>query len=190
MTSHAEECPSSLPTDYSSSQLKACIEEISTLKSQIATITERLDALPSTPPAPVTPSIPAGVVAAFDLQAGCPAGWAPYTRANGRTIVGAINSGTGEAPNFKHEVRDKRLYHYNERHGQERVTLSVNEMPAHNHDIRRKGSDTAIINPGFGSSLGVTGTIGPTETGEKGGGASHNNMPPYVALYYCRKVAE
>jgi hypothetical protein len=59
--------------------------------------------------------VPAGAVMAFDLDA-CPAGWAPYVPARGRTVVGVdtgLTRGTAVGNNS--------------------VTLSVDNMPAHTH---------------------------------------------------------
>jgi len=64
-------------------------------------------------------------------------------------------------------------------------TLTVAEMPAHNHDIlaaAAAGGTTGRYAPG-----GATGTNNTTIIANKGGGAAHNNMPPYVVLNYIIK---
>lgn len=65
--------------------------------------------------------------------------------------------------------------------GTETVTLSVDEMPSHNHITGNSLSSLAVM-PGEGPVL-VPNPL-PTTTQNAGGGGSHNNMPPYMALRY------
>lgn len=79
--------------------------------------------------------------------------------------------------------------------GQAQVTLSSDEMPAHNHttDPHAHSEITAvatIINGGLEApaasatpSVGVTGTASPS-TNNTGGSAAHDNVQPFVALKY------
>ena len=70
----------------------------------------------------------------------------------------------------------------------EKHTLTSDEMPSHNHPIRRTSS-----NSGDGNFIDVKATGSPnnmgTGTGTKaaGKGKAHNNMPPYIALFFCVK---
>ena len=63
--------------------------------------------------------------------------------------------------------------------------LTVNEMPSHSH--------TVLADNVPGSSTGVqtlfSGASGSFDTSWTGGGAAHNNMPPYLAVYAWRRVA-
>ncbi|MDD3096013.1 MAG: hypothetical protein PHD63_07215 [Candidatus Marinimicrobia bacterium] len=62
-------------------------------------------------------------------------------------------------------------------------TLTTNEMPAHTHSITIAGGD-GFLN--WGAKRGeYESTSGTNSTG---GGAAHNNLPPYHALYYIMKT--
>lgn len=69
--------------------------------------------------------------------------------------------------------------------GEATHTLTVTEMPSHNHSY-----------PYLVAASGTGGTNrryiqnGETaNTGSKGGGAAHNNMPPYLAVYVWKRTA-
>lgn len=72
--------------------------------------------------------------------------------------------------------------------GEETHTLTVKEMPEHNHE-------TFLYSAGSGSnkliqySVGLS-MISSVVTTNKGGSQPHNNMPPYYALCYIIKTAE
>jgi len=87
--------------------------------------------------------------------------------------------------------------------GEEKHTLTAQESPPHKHDISlsygpQSGSATQCLlkNPSEGSAVtkttesamgdpttAVPGTTTPTAA------APHNNMPPYVAVYYLRRTS-
>lgn len=69
--------------------------------------------------------------------------------------------------------------------GEATHTLTVNEMPAHSHNIRISFSGGTIetsSEPGYdrGNSVSTT---------SSGGNAAHNNMPPYLAVYVWKRTA-
>ena len=81
--------------------------------------------------------------------------------------------------------------------GQERVTLSINEIPSHNHKSAdgKNFCTSTYCNTGVSSN----GTYNVwkydddtknryKETAYTGGGNSHENMPPYIAAYCWRRV--
>lgn len=74
--------------------------------------------------------------------------------------------------------------------GEATHTLTVEEMPAHSHDVElginwSSGPNTYLVqytheSSGSGRYLGTHNT---------GGGQSHNNMPPYQVVYMWRRLA-
>ncbi|MEW7009929.1 hypothetical protein [Lentilitoribacter sp. EG35] len=146
-------------------------------------------------------SVPEGAVVAFNIRAGCPDGWNPYERASGRTIVGALYSGTEDRPYLEHEILDASNYHFDERRGEERIALGPENMANHSHEFRgnaitMSGKGTVHgynqnARPALGSTADVNTDlpISGTVMSEVNGGEKFSTMPPYVALYYCEKVA-
>lgn len=82
--------------------------------------------------------------------------------------------------------------------GEATHTLTINEMPTHNHDVRtasgtKLGYGAGV--PGFGRLIsdgnGFIGdnVSGQYMTGDIGGGQAHNNMPPYLVVYMWKRTA-
>ena len=79
--------------------------------------------------------------------------------------------------------------------GEETHTLTVDEMPSHNHV--RGTYNTATEASGYGLSAGtgfqnraqVNGSNSGNTTGYSGGSKPHNNMPPYQAFYIWKRIA-
>ena len=70
--------------------------------------------------------------------------------------------------------------------GEAAHTLTVDEMPAHSHSVPyMPGYDTGT------EWVGQNGTAASQtrSTDINGGGAAHNNMPPYLAVYMWKRVA-
>ncbi len=69
--------------------------------------------------------------------------------------------------------------------GSDRVTLTTNQMPAHNHPPA-SGTSPSFANIVASGGTAAVGTgsniLTNTTTGNTGGGASHENMMPYVVL--------
>ncbi|KMW56652.1 Phage tail fiber protein [Candidatus Rhodobacter oscarellae] len=133
--------------------------------------------------------IPVGMVAAFlPGEFGsrvCPEGWRQFSEANGRFILGAREN--------KYEPGD--------RGGEESVKLTPEQMPSHVHKVGWSSS-------GVLHTITLNGTRGDVPddrqyridfeaeggqagrnllTDQVGGNQPHNNMPPYIALYFCKK---
>jgi hypothetical protein len=119
----------------------------------------------------VNPAVPRGAVLAFNLDA-CPFGWSEFKEGGGRFIVGA-----GDHPNAPIQV-----YKLGATGGQEKVGLTLEEMPKHSHSYSYLGSRPG----GCGlEGCGWEQALVNAETSEKGAGKPHDNLPPYVALTYC-----
>ena len=129
-------------------------------------------------------TIPRGGVVAFDLPDGCPAGWLNFAEGAGKTVVGSGGP-----------------YGYRSMGGTEMVVLTVGEMPSHSHVVvgttegGRRVDEWGHTVSGNGSSLRldaddgppfgeITGTLSALAEGE---GQPHENRPPYIALYLCKK---
>ena len=73
--------------------------------------------------------------------------------------------------------------------GADSVTLTVAQIPAHNHPIQirtGKDDDNFSFNQGFSSDAPTSG--GTYNSNSTGGGQSHENRPPYYALAFIMKT--
>ena len=72
--------------------------------------------------------------------------------------------------------------------GEKEHTLTVQEMPSHNHgraDVR------GGTNQYFDASMSVAASLGGTVAGNfaQGGGQAHNNLQPYITCYMYKRIA-
>ena len=153
--------------------------------------------------------LPRAAVVAFDRddleQDRCPAGWRPFKNARARVIVGAGDPG-GSPGKLGFDENAQRLTHYvlGQHGGSEVQTLKIGEMPNHLHMNERRfaflrASGENVVDLG---SLPVRKVVRGTakytdmlqsesakfyDTKTAGEGNPHNNMPPFIALYFCKK---
>jgi len=77
-------------------------------------------------------------------------------------------------------------YDVNDTGGSESVTLTINQIPAHTHNINL--AVRAFYQEPRNFGVGTDGSANNSEdTGSTGGGQSHENRPPYYALCYIMK---
>lgn len=136
-----------------------------------------------------TDPFPEGTVLMWD-GAAYPSGWCEFWQMNGRFPV-CVNSGLDNSVVVDNNLQQK--YAIGDRGGEKEVTLSIEEMPSHNHiikiDASRKGAaslndpDDNYQNPtNYNELRYFSKFIRPAGAGEK-----HNNLPPYRALHFIIK---
>lgn len=90
---------------------------------------------------------------------------------SGRFVVG-YNGADSDFDKIKHSG------------GQKTVTLTVDEIPSHSHDVNYR-SENRAGDSGQSSELQPEGNQKQVEaTTQTGGGGAHNNLPPYYVLAY------
>lgn len=72
-----------------------------------------------------------------------------------------------------------------EQAGEERVTLTVEEIPPHTHTIHY---GIAADKPGWAATVMSDATYESPIANATGGGRSHNNMPPYLSVCMWKRV--
>ena len=143
------------------------------------------------------PTIPDGAVVAFLSPCKEFDGWEGYADGAGKFLLGAGKGvlrprGPHKPPSSPSEISLSEIK-LGDQGGQEAHTLTIPEMPEHNHD---NGSGMYLVQ--------ITGRYTKTATDSKGkdeidirhgfkmkpagGGQPHNNMPPYIALHFCQKT--
>lgn len=154
-----------------------------------------------------------GAVIAFDRSedrggavagGACPIGWTLFRQAGGRVIIGA--GAHDNTDKTGQPLSDYRAFSDDEDDatgGEEIHKLTNEEMPKHSHfeftnqssagrdgDVVSYGMfrtpDTKGIHAGFAGREN-NGGFAPAVEKDRGSNIAHNNMQPYIALYYCKK---
>jgi len=148
---------------------------------------------------PPAAGFPPGAVVAFATP--CPtSGWMPFEEGTGRFIVGAGENfhrayrmwqrklPTGGFENVQLSTRTPLSAG-----GEEQHRLSVNEMPSHNHGFEIiQHFDYQRGQGGYAGTEDVRPATPPSKpshryTDNVGSGEPHDVMPPFIALFYCKK---
>jgi microcystin-dependent protein len=96
-------------------------------------------------------------------------GGTTWTKIEGRFLLGASSS-----------------YPVNATGGEATHTLTIDEMPSHNHNLKFENDARAV---GASPNVGTGYTIGSEATASTGGGQPHNNMPPYEVKHIWERTA-
>lgn len=107
-----------------------------------------------------------------------------YMSVNG-TDPGTLFGGTWERLKDRFLLAAGDTYAAGATGGEATHTLTVSEMPSHNHTYMIPGNETGTSwYDANGTAKGAT-----QSSGDSGGSAAHNNMPPYIAVYVWKRTA-
>ena len=174
------ECPSPFPEKWDRQQVQDCFADLLKLKSEFA----NLQAIR-------TIEIPVGAVLAFDLPDGCPAGWVPFERGASRTIIGASATHLSDVKNVDSEGRKLKAYPYEADGGAENHILVGDEMPPIRLSTNGYSAASNSDRYSAGGQPYPVVTVGaPIQTEPLGKGRGFSLMPPYIALFLCKKSAQ
>ena len=133
-------------------------------------------------------SVPSGLIAAWWAETP-PAGWVladgHATTAAEPTLAAIFGENVPDLNSGKFLMGAGGIYTLQSTGGAATVTLTVDQMPAHNHVMKRS------LAGGAGSNQWVIwdGGSDPSQTTNlTGGGQSHENLPPYVAINWIIKL--
>ena len=102
-------------------------------------------------------------------------------------LRGRVPINHGRGPGLHH-------HHMGAKGGTENVTLTIAEIPNHNHNMQAVRASDATIGTKYSvvpdtyqpsDETPNVGLLGTNTTINTGGGQSHTNMQPYLAINYC-----
>lgn len=71
--------------------------------------------------------------------------------------------------------------------GEYKHKLASDEMPSHNHHL--SGYSNAFGSKYYYNLVGGSNSYGDKNTGNAGGDKPHNNVQPYIVVYFWRRTA-
>ena len=106
--------------------------------------------------------------------------WEPF--AYGRTLVGVDDSDSSPDMDFAEPLKTG---------GEKTHQLTIEEMPSHNHSIKKQVDNNSgnKVSVGSGSASLFYQLNDTVETNNTGGGQAHNNMQPYITVYMWRRIS-
>ncbi len=131
-------------------------------------------------------SVGSGAVVAYDLTK-CPNGWSSFKPATGRFLVGA---GSEFDVSYEKDSSGNRLSARGRLQigGAEAHKLDLAELPKHNHNLTTSLDGQAFQTGGKNYPVPTSANLQAYPfNGDEGEGKAHNNMPPYIALFFCKK---
>lgn len=148
------------------------------------------------------PAIPDGAIVALSSPCNNYDGWEDYADGAGKFLLGA---GTGVLrpqgphapllPDGTHEINLSTV-NAGDQGGEEKHRLLISEMPIHKHQVSTFEWGHTINGNNHPKRIDVddgepwppsNGLTGRLETDTRGENMPHNNMPPYIAVYFCKK---
>lgn len=136
--------------------------------------------------------VPVNAVMAFDTRDGCPSpGWRNFDKALGRTIVGADFPNWSGARHLDEKNRTLSPRKPDDVGGEEIHLLTAEELPSHTHEItlpKKWGTKAGADAGGWGNGEAPNGDATFSTKPPAGGNKPHNNMPPFIALIFCKRV--
>ncbi|MEO1090858.1 MAG: hypothetical protein AAFX81_09515 [Pseudomonadota bacterium] len=130
---------------------------------------------------------PPGSIMLMDDATGCPAGWTDVAVVEPEVFAGRVPVAVGFSA-------DRSIRAFREVGGEEAHRLVTAELPPHDHRLplafssqRDDGPSSAASRLLSGRQIAVATRTGGEATRPTGSGQPHPNMPPFVAIYWCRK---
>lgn len=122
-----------------------------------------------------------------------------YMSVNGTSPATLFGFGTWEQLKDRFLLGAGSTYTNGSTGGEAAHTLTVDELPSHNHVGLYESSNNGVLmwqsyNGGSdriinGNTHSSDGTTPDIYTGSTGGGKAHNNMPPYLVVYMWKRTA-
>lgn len=184
--------PEDMWSEYEMSYYESVLSRLDDALIAAGSVAEYAESAESAASAAAASASQAKAIAMADVIACYPVGSVLITTTD--TNPGTIIGGTWTAIEGKFLLAQSNSHPAGETGGAEKVTLTVNQIPEHVHNL-----SNLLKNSGGTDNIGWTGyafknsSVHPLEdvinTKSAGGGQAHNNMPPYVAVYVWERTA-